>query len=533
MIEILDENLRKIDVLRKYTFAQYTNKFRDIGTFTIDAKVTEENMYLVDDEKEFYVLFDGIIFGKILKITRDSNSEYEKVIKIQGKLSNRFFEQRVIVGTRKFTKQTHENIFDILKEYRESKEELGWLSIEPLYEDEERLKEVCTKVETQITGGDFWEAMKQFLDQDYLGVYFVPIVKPEHEYQFGILDPVMTNISQWKLYISAGVDRTKGNKYGNTPVVFSQALSNIEGTVLEIDNENYKTIAYVAGEGESSGRTWIQAYAPNIGVKEQVLPWSRNELFVDARDLQSKNENGDTMTQEEYMELLKKRGEEKFAENSKEKTYSATVIQANKQYVYLKDYKLGDWVTVLDKELGIEVNAQITEITKSIEGNSEIIDLGITYGNVKTDVVEQVKEMKKTLKTQESNIQYIENKSADYKRLGLYYGASGQAKSVYGSICNPCSLRLPKGVYLVFGMTDLTIGGVTVNDIMSLGFKNTGNFVVGAGGREVRTTAIGGGGLVNWQIINCKEETTVALQCYGYMNKTYNYRGWMSAVIIR
>ena len=67
MIEILDKRLKKVDILRKYTFAQYSMKFRDIGTFTIDAVITEENLFLLNEEEEYSILFDGNIFGKSIE----------------------------------------------------------------------------------------------------------------------------------------------------------------------------------------------------------------------------------------------------------------------------------------------------------------------------------------------------------------------------------------------------------------------------------------------------------------------------------
>ena len=414
MIEILDKRLKKVDILRKYTFAQYSMKFRDIGTFTIDARITEENLFLLNEEEEYSILFDGNIFGKVLKITRESDSENEKVIKIQGLLSSRFLDQRVL-RFESFDNKTYKNIYDLMTRYRNNYEETGWLDIEVKYEDEQRLERVCTKSKKQQTGVTYWECIKDFLDQDYLGIYFNPIVKPEHEHQLGIYDPFMTNISKWELIISAGVDRTKRNTDGNIPVIFSQSLSNIKDTSLELNRESYKNIAYVAGEGEGEGRTWIQVRTKNITTDEQIFPWSVNEMYVDARDIQATKQDGTQMSDEEYTKLLEERAEEKFSENNKTKIYSATIIQANKQYTYLKDYKLGDWITIQDKELGIEVDAQITEITKSITGMSEIIDLEVTYGQIRKEPVEQIKTLVNKTNKQNNDIKYIENKTKSTK----------------------------------------------------------------------------------------------------------------------
>ena len=94
MIDVFDKNLRKINTIRKYTFAQYVDKFRDVGTFKITAQLVDENLYLLQDS-QFYVLFDGVVFGRVDKVLKDSDSEYDKTIEITGQLAPVFFTQRV------------------------------------------------------------------------------------------------------------------------------------------------------------------------------------------------------------------------------------------------------------------------------------------------------------------------------------------------------------------------------------------------------------------------------------------------------
>ena len=64
MIKILNDDFKVIDILRKYTFVQYEECFREIGSFKINAQITETNLFLLE-KKKFYVLFDNDIFGDI------------------------------------------------------------------------------------------------------------------------------------------------------------------------------------------------------------------------------------------------------------------------------------------------------------------------------------------------------------------------------------------------------------------------------------------------------------------------------------
>lgn len=86
MLWIFNENLRRVGSLRKYEMAQWNNKFRDIGTFSINARYVDENLFLLDKTKTYYVLLymsndktksDSWntlhnVFGKIEKVSKEN-----------------------------------------------------------------------------------------------------------------------------------------------------------------------------------------------------------------------------------------------------------------------------------------------------------------------------------------------------------------------------------------------------------------------------------------------------------------------------
>lgn len=407
MIEILNENFLKIDILRKYTFAQYTNKFREVGTFKINARLVEENLYLLA-KQDMYVLFDGRILGKIEDVKKESDSEFEQTIELSGRLANVLFTKRVVAGTIKFKGNTAQLIKSVIEnEITKDKNSNRYIDIDIKYDNESYLNSICSKVEKEITGGYIWDSIQPVMEQDSLGIYFLPIVSTKHKNSEG-LD---TNISSWELYISAGKNRTKKNRKNETPVVFSQSLSNIARTDYEYNTESYCNVAYVAGEGEGTERKWYEIKRTS----EEEKGWKRNELWVDARDIQSVDEEGNEITKQEYEELIKQRSSEKFTEASKEESYEATITEANKQYKYGTDYVLGDLVTIVDNELKIEIDAQITEVTRTIEGVREIVDIAFTYGKVNRDPVEQIKGNLNRTEQNRNDIKYIENKIEEVK----------------------------------------------------------------------------------------------------------------------
>ena len=403
MIEILDENFKKIDILRKYTFSQYNDKIRDIGTFEIDARIANENMFLLDDKKEYYVLFNGKYIYKIENIAKDSDSEYEKTMKLTGRSCLLLFTKRVIAGTIVFKGNTAQYIKTLIEsEITKDETNNRYVNIEVQYDDEEYLNSICSSVDKQVTGGYIWDEMQAVCEQDKLSLDFYPVVETLHNYNGS-----ETNISKWVLVISGGKNKTKTNTQGNAPVIFSQSLSNIARTEYEFDTKEYCNVAYVAGEGEGTERKWYEIY--DNEESQNKKGWQRNELWVDARDIQSETQDGETITESEYEILIQQRANENFSENTKSKTYTSTIAEANKQYKYGVDYSRGDFVTIIDNELKISIDAQITNVIYSVQNSREIIDIEFTYGKIERNPIEQIKSNNVLLKKTQNDVKYIEN----------------------------------------------------------------------------------------------------------------------------
>lgn len=385
MIDVFDKNLKKINTIRKYTLAQYVDKFREIGTFKILAQFVDENLYLLSDE-QFYILFDGRIFGRVDKVLKDSDSEYDKTIEITGQLAPVFFTQRVNYKTIAYKGTTAKYIGALISHnIPTDKTDPRYLKINVHYDNESYLDANCRQIERTKTGGYMWDEMQLALEQDNLGIFFEPDFTTIGQ---TISDDDGVHIDAWKLVISAGTDRTRGNDKGNTPVIFSQNISNIQRSTYALQSEDYCNSAVVAGEGEGDARKW---FTFDINTKEKKFEaahgFGLRELYIDARDVQSKDSDGNTtMTDAEYEQELRNRADSKAVDAMLSKAYSSTVITSDERYVYNRDYYKGDIVTVVDNELDIMLDAQITSVTKTYQGVKEIIDIDFTYGKTEADL---------------------------------------------------------------------------------------------------------------------------------------------------
>lgn len=400
-IEILDRNFKRLDILRHYTFSQYNMKFRGIGMFTINAPL-ELNTIFLNREEQYYLLFNGNVHpvvGKVEDVKKESEDEENKLV-ITGRLALFILTKRIVSDTIITSGTTLEHMEKLVTENILKAKNNRYIPI--TIDDSAVNKNKLSKVDRQVTGGYIWDEFEEILEQDKIGVELYPKIVPT----YGMND-IYSNVLGWTLKFSSGIDRTKGNVDGNVPVIFSQQLSNINRVDYERNVENHCNIAYVAGEGEGSNRKWYELPINQEESQEAISGWERSELWIDARDIQSEDDNGNQLTEAQYEALINQRAEEKAVENDVQESYEATVITKNKRYVYGKDYFLGDFVTVVDTQLGLEFDVQIIGITFSKQDTEEITDIELQYGNKRISPQSILQQNKRKTEQNSNDIHYI------------------------------------------------------------------------------------------------------------------------------
>lgn len=431
MLWIFNENLRRIGLLRQYEMAQWSNKFRDIGTFSINARYVDENLFLLDKTKTYYILLymssDETkseqwntlhnVFGKIEKVSKedDEDTDYPSTIKIEGRLMPFLFSKRVIANTLDYKNmELITYIRDLITRCFEKNTEryvdmnISCQKDNKVYEDK-----FITK---QITGGQLWEELSDYFEQYKLGIVIAPKIDKTFELssEYGEHLSGLSNVAGFEVQIKTGVDRTRGN--GLNTVIFSKSLSNIKRASYSYNSESDMNVAYIAGEGEGAERKWYEIQKDSENKKSA---WNREELWIDARDIQSEGEDDTTLTDEEYDKLIEQRAYEKFQENAIMDEYSATVNEHNQRYVYMRDYDLGDWVTIQDRDLGIEIDAQIVEVTTTLQNNETINDITFEYGKANKIEIKDIRTISASVEEISNNVKYIDKKISDL--LNMFY----------------------------------------------------------------------------------------------------------------
>ena len=150
-----------------------------------------------------------------------------------------------------------------------------------------------------------------------------------------------------------GIDRTV-NQQDNPPVIFSKRYDNIIEREYTKDVSEYKNCAIVAGQGGGSNREIVI-------VNDNLSGQDRKELFVDARDI----EDGTNLAD---------RGKSKLAENTIIESFEATIDTES----YRVEWDLGDFVTILDDEIGVVSDTQIVEVIETYEDG--VLTIEPTFG---------------------------------------------------------------------------------------------------------------------------------------------------------
>lgn len=365
ILEIFDKEKNRVGMIKAFKSASYVVKYNGIGTFTVKVPNNEDSVKLL--QRDNYILLDVDVMGVIKYRGKQTSKSTE--ITISGYLINHILTYRTFLKTQSFTGTVEEICEQMINNN----------FINP--EDDRRkisFVKVISKTGSgqskriQRTGGTIESAIESILSVESKGYSVKPAVAKYDE-----VSGSETNISYFGFEVLEPTDRTFQNEQGNNPIVFSMQLNNLESLSFDEDGSEYKNVAIVAGAGEGVERVVVE-----VGDSE-ATGIDRIELYVDARDL-SKTETTETGTveisDEEYNGILTERGNEYLEDNKVFLDMDGKIIQdgstVNK---YGVDYFLGDFVSVIDDDLGYIVNAQITEMTKTISSGTEKVDFTFGY----------------------------------------------------------------------------------------------------------------------------------------------------------
>ena len=369
VFKVDDNTFENIGEVNQYDSLIWPDKFNGYASFELWAPITEENSEYFKKGNILWCGGDNAAVVEIVKSAIDDKGT--KTFNVKGRTLEMLLTTRIIWGTYNASnKYASTAMYDIVKQNcispTNASRKIPYLECA---ED----KQLGGKMSVQKTGGEVYDAITTIAGSKDLG--FNMLFRPKEK--------------KLIFEVVAGVDRTIEQSEVD-PVEFSTDLEDILSSSYYTNNQDEKNVAFVQGEGDGTSRV------SQISGNNELEGFSRKELYVDARDLQSEtvNEDGTTtsLTPDEYKAALINRGDDKLSECEVTETFEAQIrVFGDIQYEFGKDYQKGDKVTVRDRQLNVVVSARITEVEEDFDDEyALVLTFGYSYPTIMQKVKQQI-----------------------------------------------------------------------------------------------------------------------------------------------
>ena len=350
LIHIYNKNIEKIGVLGEESSIIYNRRYDKVDTFQIHTDITKSKLDILREDNLIRLDHDNTL-ALISYSEKESKNNGTEIIVVKGKEASNLLSRRIIWGRYYENNTTPYHIKELIERYAinpsDSKRKIDNLEFRF---DESIIHSGYEKIRIQRTNTNLLEAIQNLCETEGLGFKTV----------------LENNKIVFLLY--KGEDKST-NQAKNNPVIFSKSRDNVLEQRHVKDVDNYKNVALVAGQGEGEDRV------TTLVGDENATGWDRFETFIDARDLDFEGE--EDLTLEEYIELLKNRGNSKIKEFEKINSFEAEISPFS-NLEYRKDFKVGDIVEVTDEEWKVTINTRILEVTEVYEDSD---DLRVVFGS--------------------------------------------------------------------------------------------------------------------------------------------------------
>lgn len=322
-IRVYDSVLNFRGVMENQTSLIWTRKYFEPGTFELHAPITEDNLKLTNRGNLLWLkgaAEAGVIEDRMLEESSTKNE-----ITAKGRFLSSYMDRRLIRPTVQFSGKVEVAMRQLLA----GVEQIPLVELGDIMGFEET-------VSFQATYKNLLTYEEKLAKSSGLGFR----IRPHFDSKKLVFEVYRGNSRT----VSQGI---------NNRVIFSEAYNNLNNTIYRENEQLYKNVVYVGGEGEGNARVYVQ-----VG---ETSGLDRRELFVDAKDIRS-----DELTDEEYKEKLRQRGIEALEDNALSGSFECDT-GADINFKYKENYNLGDIVTVKKKAWGITQDLRITEIQEIYE----------------------------------------------------------------------------------------------------------------------------------------------------------------------
>ena len=372
VFEMTNDEFEAIGEVTQVTSVMWAEASNGCAEFELWAAYTSDMAELLKTGN--VVWLDGDDVGGLIEHVRPTfDDDGNGTINVKGRTLECLLERRAVNGTWKRTNKSVSTIMrDMVADHAitptNDKRIIPYLALE---ENDPLVGGVVSSY--QKTGDDVYTALCKLAENYSLSwsLAFIP------------------SSTSLELRIREGIDRSLDSDGSNGYVVFSTDMGDLLSSEYEKSVKDFKTVANVYGEAESGSRSYVTVGDDNGN------GLNRYELYVDARDLQSEvyDEDGTshTLSEAEYLDMLKERGLEKLADCVVQESFNASVRPLqDSSFKYGEDYIVGDVVTFQDDRIGVTVDARVEQVQAEY---GEDYSLSVTVGYETPTVMQRLRRM--------------------------------------------------------------------------------------------------------------------------------------------
>ena len=335
-LTILDTDKTPLCVLDVYNSFIWTDRYSKYGDFELHASMSEDLLQYL--KQDYYITNANSEHVMIIeKLLINSDTENGNTITVSGRSLESLLERRIVWKRTTLSGNLQNSIKKLLTENVISPKDSNRKIEDFIFEESTDSAITELTIKGQYTGDNLYEAITSICQENNIG-----------------FKVTMNNLNQFVFKLYSGVDRSYGQSV-NPYVVFSPNFENIiESNYIE-SKMALKNVALIGGEGEGTARKYT-----SVGTASGL---DRRELFIDARDVRSEDDNGNSIPEAVYLEQLRQRGREKLAENVDVVAFEGEA-DVSTMFTYGVDFFMGDIVQIAN-EYGHETKSRIVELISS------------------------------------------------------------------------------------------------------------------------------------------------------------------------
>lgn len=329
---VLDKNFQAVGIVDSYESLIWNDRYREAGDFEISTAASVKNLELF--KQDYYLWFGDSDHTMIIESKEVvTNSEDGAKLIVTGRSLESMLDRRIVWHQTSLSGNFQNGVKKLLTDAIINPSDPKRKIDNFVFKESTDPGITDITFEAQYTGDTIYEILIKLCEEKEIG--FRIVLTQENKFEFSLYKGVDHSYDQETLPY----------------VVFSPKFENIINTNYLESYKTMKNVTLVAGEGEGTDRRTYE-----VGSGSGL---TRRELFTDARDIQSKQDDVQ-LTDAQYYAKLNQRGLENLADNKKVKTFEGKV-EATQLFRYRQDFDIGDTVQIVN-EYGIEGKARIIEM---------------------------------------------------------------------------------------------------------------------------------------------------------------------------